>query len=120
MGKRFFIYIKRKIRWQRNYIQANDEYIETILPIAFSSMTTSIRQVQSMSNSLREAIVDKLRSCSTPEEILSFEDWFNTEANAGPLYAVICDFLRNRSISRSIAAKWLGTLLDDRENKLKL
>ncbi len=71
-----------------------------------------------MSNVTREAIVDKLRSCNTKEEILDFEHQFNSESTSGPLYELICDFLRNRSISRSIAAKWLSTLLDDKTNKL--
>ncbi len=81
-------------------------------------MTTTQRQTESMSIGTREAIVDKLRSCQTKEEILNFECWFNSETNAGPLYDVICDFLRSRSISRVLAAKWLSTLIEDKENKL--
>ena len=72
-----------------------------------------------MSRAVREAIVDQLRACKTPEEILHFESWFNSETNSGPLYEIICDFLRTRSISRGLAAKWLGILLKDRESKLK-
>ncbi len=71
-----------------------------------------------MSRGARDAVVDQLRSCQTPEEILNFEKWFNSEAKAGPLYLVICDFLRNRSISRAVAAKWLAILFNDRESKL--
>ncbi len=83
-------------------------------------MTTTQRPVESMSKGVREAIVDQLRACKTPEEILNFETWFNAETNSGPLYAVICDFLRTRSISRGLAAKWLAILLNDRDKKLKL
>ena len=72
-----------------------------------------------MSRAVREAIVDQLRACKTPEETLHFESWFNSETNSGPLYEIICDFLRTRSISRGLAAKWLGILLKDREKKLK-
>ncbi len=83
-------------------------------------MTTTHRPVESMSRGVRDAIVDQLRACKTPEEILHFENWFNSETNSGPLYEVICHFLRTRSISRGLAAKWLGILLDDREKKLRL
>ena len=83
-------------------------------------MTITHRPVESMSRGVRDAIVDQLRACKTQEEILHFENWFNSETNSGPLYEVICDFLRTRSISRGLAAKWLGTLLSDREDKLKI
>ena len=82
-------------------------------------MTTTQRPVESMSRGVRDAIVDQLRACKTTEEILHFESWFNSETNSGPLYKVICEFLRTRSISRGLAAKWLGTLLKDRDKKLE-
>ena len=78
------------------------------------------RTVNSMSKRLRDAIVDQLRACQTTEEILAFEKRFNDETEEGPLYEIICDFLRTRSISRGLAAKWLTTLLHDREAKLKV
>ncbi len=81
-------------------------------------MTTAQKPTIQMSKAVHEALVDQLRACHTTEEILDFEIRFNKEANAGPLYLVICDFLRNRSISRVLAAKWLQTLLNDRENRL--
>ncbi len=81
-------------------------------------MTTTHKPVDLLSKGCREALVDQLRACHSSEEILDFEKWFNSEANAGPLYAVICDFLRTRSISRGLAAKWLGIILKDRESKL--
>ncbi len=81
-------------------------------------MTIASKPVEAMSTGVHDAIVDKLRACKTEQEILAFESWFNSEARSGPLYAVICDFLRNRSISRAVAAKWLGTLINDRENRL--
>ena len=83
-------------------------------------MTTTQRPVEAMSKGVREAIVDQLRACKTQEEILHFESWFNTETNSGPLYEVICDFLRTRSISRGLAAKWLTILLNDRDKRLKI
>jgi len=83
-------------------------------------MTTTQRPVESMSRGVRDAIVDQLRACKTAEEILHFESWFNSETNSGPLYEVICEFLRTRSISRGLAAKWLGTLLNDRDKRLEI
>ena len=84
-------------------------------------MTTTARpdrSVDGMKKGLRDALVDQLRACQTQEEILNFEKWFNSEMESGPLYEVICDLLRNRSISRSVAAKWLLILLNDKESKL--
>ena len=83
-------------------------------------MTTAQKPVDSMSKSVRDAVVDQLRACQTSEEILQFESWFNSEANSGPLYAIICEFLRNRSISRGLAAKWLCTILKDRDTRVGL
>ncbi len=71
-----------------------------------------------MSKTARDAVVDQLRACQSPEEILSFESSFNSHSNIGPLHTIICDFLRTRSISRGLAAKWLNILLNDREKKL--
>ncbi len=80
--------------------------------------TTTTRPVDTMSKGVREAIVDQLRACQTTDEILKFEGWFNKEANSGPLYAVICELLLTRSISRGVAVKWLKTLMNDRETRL--
>ena len=82
-------------------------------------MTTTSRPVDGMKKGLRDALVDQLRACQTQEEILNFEKWFNAEMESGPLYQVICDLLRNRSISRVLAAKWLSALLEDKESKIK-
>ncbi len=81
--------------------------------------TTTQKPVVTMSRVVHDALVDQLRACKTTEEILNFETWFNSEANSGPLYEVICEFLRTRSISRGLAAKWLEILLSDREEKLR-
>ena len=88
-----------------------------VLPIP-RPMTIATSQVQGVSKGVREAIVDKLRSCQNKDQVLAFEAEFNEKANAGPLYLLICEFLHDRTISRAIAAKWLKTILDDRETKL--
>ena len=82
-------------------------------------MTTAQRPVAEMPQGVRDAIVDQLRACQTSQEILAFEARYNNETESEPLYAVICEFLHNRSISRALAAKWLRTLLCDRENRLR-
>ena len=87
----------------------------------FSSrpMTVADRPITKFTTEVREQIVDQLRSCHTREQRLAFEKRFNCEADSCPLYLVICDFLHDRTISPALAAKWLRTLLDDRENQLR-
>tara|TARA_Y100001968_G_C19323288_1_gene700399 strand:- start:231 stop:488 length:258 start_codon:yes stop_codon:yes gene_type:complete len=71
-----------------------------------------------MTKSANDALIDQLRACSTSNEILEFENWFNSKAKTGPLHDLICELLRDRSISRVLAAKWLSTLLRDRDNRI--
>ncbi|WP_269623072.1 RNA recognition motif-containing protein [Prochlorococcus marinus] len=82
-------------------------------------MTTTHKQVEILSKSTNDAIIDQLRACNTKDEILAFERWFDKTVNAGPLYAVICQLLRNRSISRSTASKWFETLLQNRDERIE-
>ena len=82
-------------------------------------MTIAQKPIELMSKGFRDALVDQLRACKTPEEILKFESWFNSVNTTGSLDEVICDFLKSRSISRGLAAKWLLVLLKDRENRLR-
>ena len=82
-------------------------------------MSTSQRQTELLSKNTHDAIVDQLRACHSPSEILAFEKWFNNTVKIGPLYSVICDLLRNRSISRVTASKWFETLLKDRDEELE-
>ena len=81
-------------------------------------MTVAQKPNTAMSKDTHDAIVDQLRACHTPTEILEFEKWFNNTVNIGPLYSIICDLLRNRSISRGTASKWFETLLKNRDEKL--
>ncbi|AAP99858.1 MULTISPECIES: hypothetical protein [Prochlorococcus] len=81
-------------------------------------MTIAHKQTEILSKSTHDAIIDQLRACNTPSEILAFEKWFDNTVNVGPLYTVICDLLRNRSISRCTASKWFETLLKSRDEKL--
>ena len=80
---------------------------------------TTLHPIRKIFNKgVHDALVDQLRACITTDEILEFEKWFNSKTNTGPLHEIICDLLKNRSISRGLAAKWLSTLLKDKYEKI--
>ncbi len=81
-------------------------------------MTTTHKTFKPMSECANDALIGQLRACKTTDEILRFEKWFDTNIKGGKLSELICDLLRNRSIYRALAAKWLSTLLNDRERRL--
>ena len=81
-------------------------------------MTTLQPKDSIISQGAHDALVDQLRACKSAHEILEFEKWFNSNSSGGPLHELICELLKNRSISRVLAAKWLSTLLKDKENKI--
>ena len=78
---------------------------------------THPQRLEELNKKANEALIDQLRACKTNDEILKFESWFNTHTKSGPLYEVICELLRNRSISRVLAAKWLLAFLKDRDSR---
>ena len=77
-------------------------------------MTTTNKQ-KIIGKSANDALIDQLRACQNTEEIIKFEEWFNSNIESDKLYKVICDLLKNRSISRALASKWLITLIEDRD-----
>ena len=79
-------------------------------------MTTTNKQTNIIGKSANDALIDQLRACQNSEEILRFEKWFNSNIESEKLYKVICKLLKNRSISRALASKWLTTLIEDRDN----
>ena len=81
-------------------------------------MTTTNKPLKIMGKSANDALIDQLRACQNSEEILKFEKWFNSNIESGKLYEIICELLKNRSISRGLAAKWLSILIKDRDNKI--
>ena len=81
-------------------------------------MTTTNKPIKIISTSTNDALIDQLRACQTPEEILKFEKWFNTNIESERLYKRICELLKNRSISRGLASKWLITLIEDRDRTI--
>ena len=81
-------------------------------------MTTTNKPLQISSTTSNDALIDQLRACQNPEEILKFEKWFNSNIESDKLYKRICELLKNRSISRALGSKWLLTLIEDRENTI--
>ena len=78
-------------------------------------MTTTNKPIKITNTSTNDALIDQLRACQNPEEILRFEKWFNSNIESDRLYKRICELLKNRSISRALAAKWLITLIEERD-----
>ena len=79
-------------------------------------MTATNKPLKIMNKSVNDALIDQLRACQDSEEILRFEKWFNSNIESDKLYKIICELLKNRSISRALASKWLVTLIEDRDN----
>ena len=81
-------------------------------------MTTTNKPINISSTNTNDALIDQLRACQNPEEILKFEKWFNSNIESEKLYKRICELLKSRSISRALASKWLLTLIEDRDNTI--
>ena len=81
-------------------------------------MTTANKPLNISNKNTNDALIDQLRACQNPEEILKFEKWFNSNIESDKLYKRICELLKNRSISRALGSKWLLTLIEDRENTI--
>tara|TARA_Y100001968_G_scaffold290095_1_gene293647 strand:- start:755 stop:1054 length:300 start_codon:yes stop_codon:yes gene_type:complete len=91
---------------------------EERIPLKFL-MTTLQRSNDLIGQSIQDALIDQLRACISTEEILNFEERFNSKNNHNAqLHEIICELLRNRSISRGLAAKWLSILLKDKYEKI--
>jgi len=81
-------------------------------------MTISLNIGKLFNDDSQEALIDELKKRNNEESILEFEKKFNYQ-NDKNLHIHICRFLKNRQISRAIAAKWLIILLDNKESKIK-
>ena len=81
-------------------------------------MTTTNKPLKLGGTSTNDALIDQLRACKNPDEILKFEKWFNSNIESEKLYKRICELLKNRSISRALASKWLMTLIEERDNTI--
>ena len=82
-------------------------------------MTLSLNIGEIFNDSSSHALVDELRKRTSEEEILEFEEKFNS-TNEKNLHIYICRFLKNRSISRALASKWLVTIIENKESRIDL
>ena len=80
-------------------------------------MTLSLNIGNLFNDSSSHALVDELRKRTTDKEILEFEEKFNS-TNEKNLHIYICRFLKNRSISRGLASRWLITIIENKESKI--
>ena len=80
-------------------------------------MTLSLNIGNLFNDDSSHALVEELRKRTSLEEILEFEEKFNS-TNKKNLHIYICKFLKNRSISRGLATKWLITIINDKESKI--
>ena len=80
-------------------------------------MTISLNIGNLFNDSSSYALVDELRKRTTEKDILEFEEKFNSK-NEKNLHIYICRFLKNRSISRGLASKWLITIIKNKESKI--
>ena len=78
-------------------------------------MTISLNIGHFFNDSSNHALVDELRKRTSEKEILEFEEKFNS-SNEKNLHIYICRFLKNRSISRGLASKWLITIINNKES----
>ena len=80
-------------------------------------MTLSLNIGNFFNDSYSHALVDELRKKTNEKEILEFEEKFNSK-NEKNLHIYICRFLKNRSISRALASKWLITIINSKESEI--
>ena len=80
-------------------------------------MTLSLNIRNFFNDSSNHALVDELRKWTSEKDILNFEKKFNSK-NEKNLHIYICRFLKNRSISRGLASKWLVTIIKNKESKI--
>tara|TARA_Y100000589_G_scaffold263074_1_gene253477 strand:+ start:303 stop:557 length:255 start_codon:yes stop_codon:yes gene_type:complete len=81
-------------------------------------MTISLNIGKLFNDESHEALIDELKKRTNEESIIEFEKKFNSQ-NKKNLHIHICRFLKNRQISRALAAKWLIILLNNKESKIK-
>jgi len=80
-------------------------------------MTITFNFGSIFNDSSNDALVDELRKRTTSDSILDFERKFNSK-NEKNLHIHICRFLKHRQISRSLAAKWLIIMINNKESQI--
>tara|TARA_B100000945_G_scaffold16337_1_gene12110 strand:+ start:353 stop:616 length:264 start_codon:yes stop_codon:yes gene_type:complete len=82
-------------------------------------MTTTNKTKKIIGKNANDALIDQLRACQNSDEIIRFEKWFNSNIESEKLYKIICDLLKNRSISRGLASKWLITIIENKDKVIR-
>ena len=82
-------------------------------------MTLTFNIGSIFNDSSNEALVDELKKRTNENSILEFEKKFNLQ-NEKNLHIHICRFLKHRQISRSLAAKWLIVMMNNKESQINL
>ena len=80
-------------------------------------MTISLNIGNLFQDTASHALADELRKRKSEKDIIDFEEKFNAK-NEKNLHVYICRFLKNRSISRGVASKWLITIIKNKESKI--
>ena len=81
-------------------------------------MTISLNIGRLFNHDSQEALIDELKKRNNEQSILEFEQKFNCQ-NDKNLHIHICRFLKNRQISRALAAKWLIIMMDNKDSQIK-
>ena len=79
-------------------------------------MTLSLNIGNFFNDSSSHALVDELR-----KKLLKRKYWNlkkNLTQKRKNLHVYICRFLKNRSISRALASKWLVTMINNKESEI--
>ena len=80
-------------------------------------MTLSLNIGNLFNDSSSHALVDELRKRTSEKDILDFAEK-SISKNEKNLHVYICRFLKNRSISRGLASRWLITMIENKESKI--
>ena len=80
-------------------------------------MTISLNIGRFFNDDSHEALIDELKKRNSQESIIEFEQKFNHQ-NDKNLHIHICRFLKHRQISRSLAAKWLIIMMNNKESQI--
>ena len=80
-------------------------------------MTLSLNIGKYFNDSSSHALVDELRKRTSEEDILDFEEKFNSK-NEKNLHIYICRFIKNRSIYRGLASRRLITIIEKKQSKI--
>ena len=80
-------------------------------------MTISLNIGRFFNDASHEALIDELKKRNSQESILEFEQKFNYQ-NKKNLHIHICRFLKQREISRSLAAKWLLIMMNNKDSQI--